>query len=90
MSVSVRHRLEYAAVLAIRALARTLPRRAGLAAGGLLGALFHRLHGSRRELAAANLRAAFPERTEMERRTISAPPSRRSAATSSTSSVSTR
>lgn len=70
MSVSVRHRLEYAAVLAIRALARTLPRRAGLAAGGLLGALFHRLHGSRRELAAANLRAAFPERTEMERRTI--------------------
>ncbi len=70
MSVSIRHRLEYAAVLVIRALARTLPRRLTPAAGGALGALFHRLHGSRRELAAANLRAAFPERTKAECRTI--------------------
>ena len=70
MSVSIRHRLEYAVVFAIRALARTLPRRASLAAGGALGRLFHRLHGSRRELAVTNLRAAFPERTEAECRVI--------------------
>ena len=70
MSVSVRHRLEYAVVVAIRALARTLPRRASLAAGSALGLLFHRLHGSRRELAVANLRAAFPERTEGDCRRI--------------------
>ena len=70
MSASIRHRLEYAAVLALRALARTLPRRISLAAGGALGALFHRLHGSRRELAVANLRAAFPERTEADCRAV--------------------
>ena len=70
MRGSLRHRLEYAAVLAIRTLATTLPRRVGLAAGGALGALFHRLHGSRRELAVANLRAAFPDRTETECRAI--------------------
>lgn len=70
MSISLRHRLEYVAVLAIRVLARTLPRRISLAAGGALGALFHRLHGARRELAVANLRAAFPERTEAECRAI--------------------
>ena len=70
MRISLRHRLEYAAVLAIRRLARTLPRRGSLAAGAALGALFHRLHGSRRELAVANLRAAFPERTEADCRAI--------------------
>ena len=70
MSVSLRHRVEYVVILAIRRLARTLPRRLSLAAGGALGALFHRLHGSRRELAVANLRAAFPERTEAECRAI--------------------
>ena len=70
MSVSSRHRLEYGAVLAVRMLARTLPRRVSLAAGGALGALFHRLHGSRRELAVANLRAAFPERTAADCRAV--------------------
>lgn len=70
MRVSLRHRCEYAAVLALRVLARTLPRRVSLAAGGALGALFHRLHGSRRELAVANLRAAFPERSEADCRAI--------------------
>ena len=66
----MRHRLEYAVVLAIRTLARTLPRPVSLASGAALGALFHRLHGPRRELAAANLRAAFPDRTEADRRAI--------------------
>ncbi len=70
MGISLRHRFEYVVVLAFRAMARTLPRRVSLAAGGALGALFHRLHGSRRELAVANLRAAFPERTEADCRVI--------------------
>ena len=70
VSVSLRHRLEYAVVLGLRALARTLPRRLSLAAGGALGKLFHRLHGSRRELAVANLRAAFPDRTEADCRRV--------------------
>ena len=70
MSISLRHRLEYGVVLAFVAMTRTLPRRMSLAAGGALGALFHRLHGSRRELAVANLRAAFPERSEAECRDI--------------------
>ena len=70
MSVSLRHRVEYGVVLAILALTRTLPRRLSLAGGAALGALFHRLHGSRRELAVANLRAAFPERSEAECRDI--------------------
>ena len=70
MSVSLRHRFEYGAVLAILAMTRTLPRRMSLAGGAALGALFHRLHGSRRELAVANLRAAFPERSEAECRDI--------------------
>ncbi len=66
----MRHRLEYAVVLTLGALARTLPRRLSLAAGGALGTLFHRLHGSRRELAVANLRAAFPDRTEADCRRV--------------------
>ena len=70
MTVSTRHRLEYVAVLVVRALARSLPRRLSLAFGAALGAIFYRLHGARRKLAVANLRAAFPERTEAECRRI--------------------
>ena len=44
--------------------------RASLAVGSALGALFHRLHASRREMGADNLRAVFPEMTEAERRAI--------------------
>ena len=70
MTVSARHRLEYAAVVVVRALARALPRRVSLAFGAGLGAVFYRLHGARRELAVENLRAAFPERTDAECRRI--------------------
>lgn len=70
MTVSARHRLEYAAVLVVRALARSVPRRLSLAFGAAIGTVFYRLHGARRELAVANLRAAFPERTEAECRRI--------------------
>ncbi len=66
----MRRRLEYAAVLALRAALRTLPRRASLGVGAALGRLFYRVHGRRRELALANLRGAFPTRAERELRAI--------------------
>ena len=66
----MRNRLEYALVLAVRALVRALPRRASLVVGTALGRCFYVLHGRRRELAVANLRAAFPSRTERECRAI--------------------
>lgn len=66
----MRHHLEYALVLVIRGLVRLLPRQASLGLGAGLGTLFYHLHGSRRELALANLRAAFPSRTEAECRAI--------------------
>ena len=66
----MRRRLEYAAVLALRAAVRALPRRASLGVGAALGRLFYRVHGRRRELALANLRGAFPTRAEGELRAI--------------------
>lgn len=65
-----RQRLEYGAALAARAAVRVLPRRFSLAAGALLGRLFHRLYGARRELAVKNMRMALPSRTEAECRAI--------------------
>ena len=67
---AARHRLEYAAVLAVRAVARGLPRPLSLGLGTALGRLFHVLHRPRRELAVANLRAAFPARSDGECRAI--------------------
>lgn len=65
-----RHRLEHAAVVAVRLVARCLPRRLSLGLGTALGRLFHALHRPRRELAVANLRAAFPARSDRECRVI--------------------
>ncbi|MXY23807.1 MAG: lysophospholipid acyltransferase family protein [Acidobacteria bacterium] len=70
MNVRFRHRVEYAIVQAFRGMVRIAPRRVSLAVGSALGALFHRLHASRREVGADNLRATFPEMTEPERRKI--------------------
>ena len=66
----MRHRLEYGVVVAVRTLARLLPRTASLALGTALGRVFHLFHGRRRELAVANLRAAFPERSDADCRAI--------------------
>ena len=66
----MRHRLEYGVVVAVRTLARLLPRTASLVLGTALGRVFHLFHGRRRELAVANLRAAFPERSEADCRAI--------------------
>ena len=68
--IRARHRLEHAAVVAVRFVARRLPRPLSLGLGTALGRLFHVLHRPRRELAVANLRAAFPERGDAECRAI--------------------
>lgn len=65
-----RHGLEYGVALAARTVVRLLPRRISLAAGALLGRLFHGLYGARRELAVKNMRMALPSRTEAECRAI--------------------
>jgi len=68
--VTFLHRLEYGAVLAVRALLRPLPMAAVLAAGTLLGRAFHAVDRSHRRLALSNLEAAFPVRTQRERQAI--------------------
>ena len=68
--IRARHRLEHAAVVAVRLVARCLPRPLSLGLGTALGRLFHVLHRPRRELAVANLRAAFPGRGDAECRAI--------------------
>jgi len=70
VNIALRHRLEYCLVMAIRGATRTLPRGVSLSFGTILGAVFYVLHGQRRELALANLRAAFPDRNETECRVI--------------------
>ena len=67
---SFRHRLEYAAVVAVVAVVRVLPMRAVLAAGTMLGRAFHAIDGGHRRLAIRNLESAFPARTDTERRAI--------------------
>ena len=69
-SRSVRHRLEYLAVLGIRLAARLMPRRWLVSTGAWLGVLFYRLDPRRRGTAVANVRAAFPVRTDDECRAI--------------------
>jgi Kdo2-lipid IVA lauroyltransferase/acyltransferase len=66
----LRHRVEYAALVAVLAVVRVLPMRAVLAVGALLGGTFHAIDGGHRRLALANLRAAFPLRTDGECRAI--------------------
>lgn len=67
---SLRHRLEYAAVMGVVAAARVCPMAAVLGAGSLLGRLFYLADRGHRQLAIRNLRAAFPVRTEAECRAI--------------------
>ncbi len=66
----LRHRLEYGAVVSVVALVRVLPMRAVLAAGTLLGRAFCLVDRGHRRLAEANLRAAFPLRSDAECRRI--------------------
>ncbi len=66
----MRHRLEYLVVRLIALGVQTLPRRASLAVGSVLGDAFYVFHRKRRRLALDNLLAAFPSRTERECRGI--------------------
>jgi Kdo2-lipid IVA lauroyltransferase/acyltransferase len=63
---SIRHRLEYLAVVSVVAVVRLLPMRAVLAAGTLLGRAFYTFDRAHRRLAIENLRAAFPVRSDAE------------------------
>jgi KDO2-lipid IV(A) lauroyltransferase len=67
---SIRHRLEYLAVVSVVAVVRVLPMRAVLAAGTVLGRAFDLFDRAHRRLAIENLRTAFPVRTEPECRAI--------------------
>lgn len=70
MKASLRHRLEYTGVMAARALTRPCPMPVVLAAGTVLGRLFHLLDRPHRRLALSNLEAAFPGRPAAERAAI--------------------
>jgi Kdo2-lipid IVA lauroyltransferase/acyltransferase len=67
---SLRHRLEYLAVVSVVAVVRIFPVRAVLAAGTLLGRAFYLFDRGHRRLALKNLSAALPARTEAECRWI--------------------
>jgi KDO2-lipid IV(A) lauroyltransferase len=66
----LRHRVEYALVLAVRAITRVLPDRAGSFGGTCIGWCFYAADPAHRRLAIRQLRAAFPLRTDAECRAI--------------------
>ena len=66
----MRHRLEYAAVVAIIALVRFMPSRFVDACGNGLGLTFYALDRGHRRIAERNLAAAFPQRSADDRRAI--------------------
>lgn len=68
--ITLLHRVEYAAVMTTRAIARLLPMRVVMAAGTTLGWLFHTVDRSHRRLALSNLETAFPARPARERAAI--------------------
>jgi KDO2-lipid IV(A) lauroyltransferase len=70
LSASFQHRIEYAAVMGVRGVVRLLPMPLVLAAGTILGRLFHAVDAAHRRLALANLAAAFPARSQAERAAI--------------------
>src|SRR5262245_5178423 len=70
VSASLQHRIEYAGVMAVRAVVGLCPMPVVLAAGTVLGRLFHALDRPHRRLALANLEAAFPGRPPKERAAI--------------------
>jgi KDO2-lipid IV(A) lauroyltransferase len=67
---SVRHRAEYGVVRLVQTTVGWLPDAWGRALGTLVGLFFYVVDGSHRHLAVAQLRAAFPVRTERECRRI--------------------
>ena len=66
----LRHRLEFLLVLAVRLAVRVMPRRWLLGCASVLGWMVCRLDRRRRETAVANVKAAFPVRSDAECRGI--------------------
>lgn len=66
----IRHRLEYAMVMLIRGAVRVFPHRWVIRMGDTLGRLFHCFDRRRRVTALANVKAAFPMRSDVECRAI--------------------
>jgi KDO2-lipid IV(A) lauroyltransferase len=67
---TLRHRVEYLAVMTARACVRPLPMGVVLSAGTVLGRAFHAIDRPHRRLALRNLEAAFPARVAGERAAI--------------------
>jgi KDO2-lipid IV(A) lauroyltransferase len=68
--VELRHRVEYAIVMAVRALSGALPEPLARAMGTAIGRAFYLVDGGHRRLAQAQLAAAFPTRSRAECRRI--------------------
>jgi KDO2-lipid IV(A) lauroyltransferase len=66
----VRHRIEYALVLAVRAVVRVMPATPARWMGTAIGFAFYTFDPGHRRLAVRQLRAAFPVRSEKECRAI--------------------
>ena len=66
----MRYRIEYAAVMAIRAVVGVLPHSIAHALGGMLGVAFYMLDRGHRRVAVTNLVQAFPTRTHRDVRVI--------------------
>lgn len=67
---SLRHRIEYLLVMAVRWLVGHAPYPVVRALGTTIGLVFHTVDGAHRRLAVSQLRAAFPVRTQDECRQI--------------------
>jgi KDO2-lipid IV(A) lauroyltransferase len=66
----VRHRLEYLAVVALRAVLAVLPHSAVRSLGATMGMMFHALDAKHRRVAMTNLSQSFPTRSASEVRAI--------------------
>lgn len=69
-AVTLRYRLEYGVVLAMRAIVGVLPDAAARGLGSLVGLFFYAVDRSHRRLAIRQLRAAFPTRSDAECRAV--------------------
>jgi Kdo2-lipid IVA lauroyltransferase/acyltransferase len=68
--LDLRHRIEYGLVVSVRAIVGILPDRVSRALGTFIGLSFYSIDAAHRRLAVAQLRAAFPVRSEAECRAI--------------------
>ena len=68
--LGLRHRIEYRLVVAVRAIVGILPDAIARGIGTCIGLCFYAIDGGHRRLAVAQLRAAFPVRSQAECRAI--------------------